>query len=93
MKKWLAISLILLLAALSCIPLACDTGTSVPGDAVIDGEPATSLEGATIIDTTNTRNIGDATTPMVARVYASDAPLKPAATVSITSTTAAIGML
>jgi hypothetical protein len=51
------------------------------------------IGGATIIDTTNTRNIGDATTPMVARVYASDAPLKPAATVSITSTTAAIGML
>ncbi|MDD5220404.1 MAG: right-handed parallel beta-helix repeat-containing protein [Candidatus Bipolaricaulis sp.] len=72
MKKWLAISLILLLAALSCIPLACDTGTSVPGDAVIDGEPATSLEGATIIDTTNNRNIGDATTPVVAKVYSAD---------------------
>lgn len=71
MKKWLAISLILLLAALSCIPLACDTGTSVPGDAVIDGEPATSLEGAAIIDTTNARNIGDATTPTVARVFPS----------------------
>jgi len=30
------------------------------------------IGGATIIDTTNNRNIGDATTPMFARVYASD---------------------
>ncbi len=71
MKKLFALSMILILLALACIPLACDTGTSVPGDAVIDGEPASSLKGATIIDTTNTRNIGDATTPIVAKVFPS----------------------
>ncbi|MDD4985882.1 MAG: right-handed parallel beta-helix repeat-containing protein [Dehalococcoidales bacterium] len=78
MKKLLAIPMILILILLACIPMACETGTSVSGDAVIDGQEATHLSALDIDD--NGRDLSDATTPTVAKVYASDAHLKPAAT-------------
>ena len=60
------------------IPIA-GTGGLLATDAGLAYNSGTdTLTVGNVID--GTRDLGDATTPLVARVYASDAPLKPAAT-------------